>query len=216
MTPAVKVGLVPETPGPGGGDRSEKALETPPVRRPHATRLVGSPPTGWSLTMAKTTAKQKAPKAAPRDGTKPGARPKKAPPVDGLTRAQIERANAAGPGAVADLIRGGGGAKGAATKPPAKAKGTKVQVAPAVPTKDAPPTAERDPRLPKPGTVLTRAFGKKEIKVTVLDRGFEFDGKTWRSLSAIAKAVTGTSWNGFLAFGLMTRATKPAATPETK
>jgi hypothetical protein len=165
--------------------------------------------------MAKKTAKQKAPKAAPRDGTKPGTRSKKAPPADGLTRAAIERANAAGPGAVADLIRGGGAAKGPETKAPAKAKGTKTPATPAAPTKDAPPTAERDPRLPKPGTVLTRAFKNREIKVEVLDAGFRYDGKTWRSLSAIAREVSGTSWNGYLFMGLQTRATKPAATPET-
>jgi len=164
--------------------------------------------------MATKTTKKKAPKAAPRDGMKPGARPKKAPPVDGLTRAEIERANAAGPGAVADLIRDA--AKSGKGKAPANAKSTKAPAPRAAPTKDARPTAERDPRLPKPGTILTRAFKNREIKVEVLDAGFKFDGRTWRSLSAIAREVSGTSWNGFLFFNLQTRATKPAATPETK
>ena len=50
-------------------------------------------------------------------------------------------------------------------------------------------------RLPKPGGILTRTFKGKEIKVEVLDAGFAYDGKTWRSLSAIAKEVSGTSWN---------------------
>jgi excisionase family DNA binding protein len=40
---------------------------------------------------------------------------------------------------------------------------------------------------------------------------FLYDGKTWRSLSAIAKDVSGTSWNGFLFFGIQTRAKAPAA-----
>jgi hypothetical protein len=38
--------------------------------------------------------------------------------------------------------------------------------------------------------------------VTVLTDGFEHDGARYRSLSAIAKAVTGTQWNGLLFFGL--------------
>ena len=72
-------------------------------------------------------------------------------------------------------------------------------------------------RLPRPGGVLTRTFQGKEIKVQVLDAGFGYEGKTWRSLSAIAKAVTGTSWNGFLFFGLQTRAKRPTdAVPAAK
>jgi hypothetical protein len=38
--------------------------------------------------------------------------------------------------------------------------------------------------------------------VKVLDKGFEFEGKVYRSLSAIAKEVTGTNWNGYSWFGL--------------
>jgi len=81
----------------------------------------------------------------------------------------------------------------------------------AAPTKAAAPARERDARLPKPGAILTRTFQGKEIRVQVLDAGFAYDGKTWRSLSAIAKEVSGTSWNGFLFFGLQTRAKAPAA-----
>ena len=75
----------------------------------------------------------------------------------------------------------------------------------------APPSRDRDPRLPKPGAILTRTFKGKEIKVEVLDAGFAYDGKTWRSLSAIAKEVSGTSWNGYLFFGLQKRAKKDGA-----
>ena len=157
---------------------------------------------------------KKAPKATPRVGTKPTPKgTKKAPVDDGLSRAEIERANAAGPGAVATLIRGA--TKGGKAKPPAKGNTSSPAPTPAASAKGEAPRP-RDPRLPKAGTVLTRVFNGKEIKVTVLDRGFEYDGETWRSLSAIAKAVTGTSWNGFLFMGLQSRATKPAATPETK
>ena len=164
--------------------------------------------------MATKKTTTKAAKATPRVGTKPAPKdPKKAPPADGLTRAEIERANAAGPGAVATLIRGA--TKGGKAKPPAKGNTSSPAPTPAASAKGEAPRP-RDPRLPKAGTVLTRVFNGKEIKVTVLDRGFEYDGETWRSLSAIAKAVTGTSWNGFLFMGLQSRATKPAATPETK
>jgi Protein of unknown function (DUF2924) len=38
--------------------------------------------------------------------------------------------------------------------------------------------------------------------VRVLDDGFEYDGRRFSSLSAIAKEITGTKWNGFLFFGL--------------
>lgn len=58
----------------------------------------------------------------------------------------------------------------------------------------------RDPRLPAPGTVLTRSHGKTEHRVGVLDEGFEYKGKPYRSLSKIAREITGTSWNGFLFF----------------
>lgn len=103
-------------------------------------------------------------------------------------------------------------------KPAPKGKtAAKATPASATPAKATPPTVERDARLPRPGGVLTRTFQGKEIKVQVLDAGFGYEGKTWRSLSAIAKAVTGTSWNGFLFFGLQTRAKQPTdAAPAAK
>ena len=57
-------------------------------------------------------------------------------------------------------------------------------------------------RLPGPGTVLTRTYRGTRVSVRVLTDGFEHDGQVYRSLSAIAKAVTGTHWNGHLFFGL--------------
>jgi len=59
-----------------------------------------------------------------------------------------------------------------------------------------------DERLPMPGTVLTRDYKGRTLRVTVLSDGFDFDGKHYRSLSAIAKEVTGSHWNGFNFFGL--------------
>ena len=58
-------------------------------------------------------------------------------------------------------------------------------------------------RLPMPGTVLTREYKGKLIQVTVLeDRYFEYEGGKYRSLSAVAKAVTGSHWNGYLFFNV--------------
>jgi hypothetical protein len=63
-------------------------------------------------------------------------------------------------------------------------------------------TAGRDRRLPAPGTVLRREFKGQQYRVTVLPGGFEHDGRTYRSLSAVAHAITGSHWNGYLFFGL--------------
>jgi hypothetical protein len=62
-----------------------------------------------------------------------------------------------------------------------------------------------DRRIPKPGAVLVRQFRDREILVTVLPTGFEFDGRQYGSLSAIASEVTGTRWNGLAFFGLTRR-----------
>jgi hypothetical protein len=64
------------------------------------------------------------------------------------------------------------------------------------------PRITADARLPIPGTVLTKHYKGKHVAVTVLDDGFEHDGQTYKSLSAVAKAVTGSHWNGLLFFGL--------------
>ena len=62
--------------------------------------------------------------------------------------------------------------------------------------------SERDSRLPAPGTVLTRLYKGQSLQVLVRSDGFEFDGKLFPSLSAAAKAITGSHCNGFLFFRL--------------
>jgi len=62
--------------------------------------------------------------------------------------------------------------------------------------------SEYDSRLPMAGSVLVKEYRGKTIVVRVLEAGFEFDGRRFASLSAIAKEITGTKWNGFLFFGL--------------
>jgi len=59
-----------------------------------------------------------------------------------------------------------------------------------------------DPRLPAPGTWLTRNFRGQRVAVEVLDKGFRYQDHVYKSLSAVARQVTGTQWNGFLFFAL--------------
>jgi hypothetical protein len=69
--------------------------------------------------------------------------------------------------------------------------------------------AARDPRLPPAGTVVRRVHGKTEHSVTVLDDGFEYQDERYRSLSKIARTITGTPWNGYLFFFGRAKGTKP-------
>lgn len=62
--------------------------------------------------------------------------------------------------------------------------------------------ASNGANLPIPGTVLARPYRGQTVEVTVLPRGFEYEGQVYRSLSAVAKEVTGSHWNGHLFFGL--------------
>ncbi len=59
-----------------------------------------------------------------------------------------------------------------------------------------------DSRLPRPGTVLTRTFRSRNVSVQVLEKGFKYEGAVYRSLSAVARQISGTQWNGFSFFGL--------------
>jgi Protein of unknown function (DUF2924) len=69
--------------------------------------------------------------------------------------------------------------------------------------------AGREPSLPypaeqrlKPGVVIMREHNGVHQRVMVLDEGFAWNGKSFGSLSAVAKAITGTNWNGQRFFGL--------------
>jgi hypothetical protein len=54
----------------------------------------------------------------------------------------------------------------------------------------------------KPGTVLVRDYRGQRHTVTVAADGFEWQGMTYASLSAIARAITGTAWSGPRFFAL--------------
>jgi hypothetical protein len=60
----------------------------------------------------------------------------------------------------------------------------------------------RDPRLPAVGTCLMRQFQGRTVSVEVLEKGFRYQEHVYRSLSAVARHVTGVQWNGFAFFDL--------------
>ena len=62
--------------------------------------------------------------------------------------------------------------------------------------------AVRDPRLPPVGTAITRVFRGNRLRVVVREDGFEYEGQRYRTLSAVATAITGSHLNGFRFFRL--------------
>ena len=60
----------------------------------------------------------------------------------------------------------------------------------------------QDDRLPMPGAVITRQYKGETVEVRILPRGFEYEGEIYRSLSAVARKVTSTHWNGYHFFRL--------------
>jgi hypothetical protein len=60
----------------------------------------------------------------------------------------------------------------------------------------------KDARLPMPGSLIVKNYKGQTLVVKVLSEGFQYDGRRFTSLSAIALEVTGTRWNGFAFFGL--------------
>jgi hypothetical protein len=60
----------------------------------------------------------------------------------------------------------------------------------------------RDPGRPIAGTRLVREWQGVEHTVEIREHDFEYEGRPYRSSSAVARAITGTRWNGWLFFGL--------------
>ena len=60
-------------------------------------------------------------------------------------------------------------------------------------------------RLPPPGTLLLRPYKGRTLQVRILADGFSYDGQVYRSLSAVAKAITGSHCSGHLFFRLSTQ-----------
>lgn len=57
----------------------------------------------------------------------------------------------------------------------------------------------------KPGNRLVREWNGRTYVVDVVDKGFEWEGKLYGSLSIIARTITGTQWSGPRFFGLVSR-----------
>ncbi len=65
--------------------------------------------------------------------------------------------------------------------------------------------AKKSNGQPRPGTVLQREWRDQQIRVEVLPDGFVYDGEHFKSLSAVAKHVTGQHWSGPRFFNLVGR-----------
>jgi len=60
----------------------------------------------------------------------------------------------------------------------------------------------RDKRLPIPGTIIRKKYKGQDIEVRVLEKGFEYNGNRYRSLTGIALEITGSHWNGYSFFSI--------------
>jgi len=66
----------------------------------------------------------------------------------------------------------------------------------------APSERRRQASRPVVGTRIVRTWQGQRYEITVVAAGFEYEGRRYRSLSAIAREITGTRWNGPAFFGL--------------
>ena len=66
----------------------------------------------------------------------------------------------------------------------------------------APKPKERDSRLPAVGTVITKTYCGKSIEVKVLENGFEYQGKIYKSISRVAMDIVKHPISGYVFFGL--------------
>ena len=65
-----------------------------------------------------------------------------------------------------------------------------------------PISSPADRRVPSPGTFIERPYKGKTLRVKVIADGFQFEGESYKSLSAVAKRITGQHMNGYLFFRL--------------
>lgn len=66
----------------------------------------------------------------------------------------------------------------------------------------APETKERDGRLPAVGAVITKIYQGQTLEVKVLENGFEYQGKTYKSISRVAMEIVKRPISGYVFFGL--------------
>jgi hypothetical protein len=77
------------------------------------------------------------------------------------------------------------------------------------------PTTREGTKL-QAGALLAREWNGRVERVMILDKGFSWNGETYGSLSQVAKAMTGTSWNGHRFFGLRTAKSNQSAMPSRR
>jgi hypothetical protein len=93
------------------------------------------------------------------------------------------------------------------TTPPSQwFRGSRANRAPA-PSSTKQPAPVRAAKAPKVGTVLARDYKGTRVTVTVVDGGFQYAGEIYRSLSAVAKAITASHCSGVAFFGLTRKET---------
>ena len=64
------------------------------------------------------------------------------------------------------------------------------------------PVRPRDNRLPVPGSIITKTYRGKAIEVKVLENGFEYGGKVFKSISRVAMSIVKRPISGYVFFGL--------------
>lgn len=96
---------------------------------------------------------------------------------------------------------------------PATQKRLDALAAQIVPSGQKPPPKSNKVKV---GTRLIREWQGRVHEVTVVDGGFNWNGKDYRSLSVIAREITGTRWNGWVFFGLKRRPPKGDGAPLKK
>jgi hypothetical protein len=77
-----------------------------------------------------------------------------------------------------------------------------VRPEPQIASKTRPPRNYRDKRIPIPGSSIIRTYKDQKLEVKVLENGFEYDGKIFKSLTMVTKVITGSNWNAFNFFKL--------------
>ena len=64
------------------------------------------------------------------------------------------------------------------------------------------PTKAKDPRIPPIGSIISKTYRGQQIEVKVLENGFEYKGKVYKSISRVAMTITKHQISGYVFFGL--------------
>jgi len=60
----------------------------------------------------------------------------------------------------------------------------------------------RDERLPIPGAIILKNYKGQKLEVKVLEKGFEYNNKIYKTLTTLAREITGSHWSGYEFFNL--------------